>query len=122
MGVVSCYPIHLLRPPKAPSAAARPQALQLTVLSATAHSVSLAWVAPTRDANLLRGFKVMVTEADGSVREVYEGVERSCEVGRLTPGAEYIFAVKASYAGGKFVWSESVAARTAAAPEKARAR
>lgn len=60
----------------------------------------------------------MVTGKDGSVREAYEGKERSFELCGLTPDTEYILAVKAVYDDASFVWSESKALRTAAKQSK----
>ena len=38
----------------------------------TPTSIRLAWLAPTKNAHRLIGYKLMVTGEDGAVREVYE--------------------------------------------------
>jgi hypothetical protein len=45
-------------------------------------------------------------------RPPLQGKERSFELQKLTPGAEYILAVKAIYDDASFVWSDSKAYRT----------
>lgn len=48
------------------------QRLELMECAATPTTLEVAWVAPTKNAHKLRGFKLMMTDRDGGAKEVYE--------------------------------------------------
>lgn len=85
-------PLHPLNPPLEPS--------QIT------------WRPPSKNAERISSYKVMLANSAGAVREVYLGKDVTARAGGLRPNSEYVFAVKATYDDGSHLWSESKAFRT----------
>lgn len=73
----------------------------------TSSSITISWSPPTKNADRISNFKVMVATTYGVVKTVYVGPKQQCLVGSLKPSQEYVFSVKALYDDGSFLWSES---------------
>ncbi|KAI8462642.1 MAG: hypothetical protein J3K34DRAFT_499216 [Monoraphidium minutum] len=78
----------------------------------TPASISVSWRPPSKNAERVSGYKLMLANAAGAVREVYAGRGTAAAAGGLRPNSEYVFAVKAAYDDGSHLWSESRAFRT----------
>mmetsp|Transcript_17491 Transcript_17491/g.44035 ORF Transcript_17491/g.44035 Transcript_17491/m.44035 type:complete len:628 (-) Transcript_17491:2367-4250(-) len=76
------------------------------------NSLELTWVPPTKNAERIERYKLMIATATGVVKDVYQGKERRFKVTGLKPATEYILCVKALYDDGSFLWSESKAYMT----------
>ena len=76
------------------------------------HSLELAWRAPTRTADRIDHFKLLMSSTTGVVRDVCEGKLERFRVTGLRPGTEYVFCVKAVFDDGSHAWSESKAFKT----------
>ena len=73
----------------------------------TSSSITISWSPPTKNADRISNFKVMVATTYGVVKTVYIGPKQQCLVASLKPSQEYVFSVKALYDDGSFLWSES---------------
>ncbi|KAK9837697.1 hypothetical protein WJX74_003317 [Apatococcus lobatus] len=73
----------------------------------TSSSITITWSPPTKNADRISNFKVMVATTYGVVKTVYIGPKQQCLVASLKPSQEYVFSVKALYDDGSFLWSES---------------
>lgn len=62
---------------------------------------------PTKNAERIERYKLMIATATGVVKDVYQGKETRFKVTGLKPNTEYILCVKAIYDDGSFLWSES---------------
>ena len=76
--------------------------------------MQVAWRPPTKSADQIERYKLMVAAGAGGAREVAAGLMLRHHVARLRPATEYVFCVKATYHDGSFLWSESRAFRTTA--------
>jgi hypothetical protein len=76
--------------------------------------LQVSWLPPTKNADQIERYKLMMASSPGAVREVAQGTMLKQFVGGLRTSTEYIFCVKAIYQDGSFLWSESKAFRTAA--------
>jgi hypothetical protein len=76
--------------------------------------LQVSWCPPTKNADQIERYKLMMASSPGGVREVAQGSMLKQFIGGLRPSTEYIFCVKAIYQDGSFLWSESKAFRTAA--------
>ena len=74
----------------------------------------MSWRPPTKNADQIERYKLMMAVVTGGVREIAQGLMLGHYVSRLRPATEYIFCVKAIYHDGSFLWSESRAFRTTA--------
>ena len=63
----------------------------------------------------ITAYKLMVATTGGAVTEAYQGVATEMLVKGLKPRTEYVFCIKASYADGSFLYSESRIVSTRAA-------
>lgn len=72
----------------------------------TDRSIALSWRPPTRNADRIDGYKVMMVGSTGLVKVVYEGRATSCTVAGLLPATDYVLSVKANYEDGSYVRSE----------------
>ncbi|GBF88822.1 hypothetical protein Rsub_01723 [Raphidocelis subcapitata] len=108
--------IEAMRASRAGGAPAEAGALELSDAAApAATAISVSWRPPGRNAERIASYKLMVATPAGAVREVYAGRATAARAGGLRPNSEYVFAVKATYDDGSFLWSESKAFRTRAA-------
>ena len=80
----------------------------------TPSSIEVAWRPPTRNADRISKFKLMLATTTGVVKDVYQGLHTRYKSTGLRPDMEYIFCVKATYDDGSFLWSESKAFQTRA--------
>lgn len=83
-------------------------------LALSAGVVQVSWRPPTKNADQIERYKLMLASSPGGVREVASGAMLKHHVGGLRPRTEYIFCVKAIYQDGSFLWSDSKAFRTTA--------
>ncbi len=67
---------------------------------------------PTKNAERIDRFKLMIATGTGVVKDCYQGKETRFRVTGLKPHTEYILCVKAIYEDGSFLWSESKAYTT----------
>ena len=74
----------------------------------------MSWRPPTKNADQIERYKLMLASSTGGVREVAQGLILRHVVTGLRPATEYILCVKAVYQDGSFLWSESRAFRTTA--------
>ncbi|KAG2424386.1 hypothetical protein HXX76_014595 [Chlamydomonas incerta] len=77
-------------------------------------SLELSWRPPTKNADRIERYKLMIATGTGVVKDVYQGRESRFRVTGLKSATEYILCVKALYDDGSFLWSESKAYRTLA--------
>eukprot|EP00798_Chlamydomonas_sp_ICE-L_P017171 gene17171-23487_t len=68
--------------------------------SCTVNSIELSWRPPTKNADRIERYKLMIATSTGVVKDAYQ------------PNTEYILCVKAIYDDGSFLWSESKAYMT----------
>ncbi|DBA67511.1 TPA: hypothetical protein ACH3X2_001791 [Trebouxia sp. C0005] len=80
----------------------------------TPSSIEVAWRPPTKNADRISKFKLMLATTTGVVKDVYQGLHTRFKSTGLRPDMEYIFCVKATYDDGSFLWSESKAFQTRA--------
>lgn len=80
----------------------------------TPSSIEVAWRPPTKNADRISKFKLMLATTTGVVKDVYQGLQTRYKSTGLRPDMEYIFCVKATYDDGSFLWSESKAFRSRA--------
>lgn len=80
----------------------------------TPSSIEVSWRPPTRNADRISKFKLMLATTTGVVKDVYQGLHTRYKATGLRPDMEYIFCVKATYDDGSFLWSESKAFQTRA--------
>ena len=80
----------------------------------TPSSIEVAWRPPTKNADRISKFKLMLATTTGVVKDVYQGLHTRFRSTGLRPDMEYIFCVKATYDDGSFLWSESKAFQTRA--------
>ena len=73
----------------------------------TTTSIELAWHPPTKNADRIDAYKLMMATPTGVVKEVAFGKFDTYKVEHLRPNTQYIFCVKAIYDDGSFLWSES---------------
>lgn len=78
----------------------------------TTNSIELGWRPPTKNAERIDKYKLMIATNTGVVKEAYMGRGSKFKVLGLKPNTEYIFCVKAIYDDGSFLWSESKAYHT----------
>ena len=76
--------------------------------------LQVAWRPPTKNADQIERYKLMMSAPVGGVREVAQGLMLRQHVPKLRPATEYIFCVKAVYNDGSFLWSDSMAFKTTA--------
>ena len=73
----------------------------------TATSLELTWQPPTKNADRIENYKLMMATPTGVVKEVAFGRFMKYRVESLRPNTQYIFCVKAVYDDGSFLWSDS---------------
>jgi len=78
----------------------------------TMSSIELNWRPPTKNAERVEKYKLMIASSTGVVKDVYQGPEQRFRITGLKPNTEYILCVKAIYDDGSFLWSESKAYMT----------
>lgn len=78
----------------------------------TTNSIELGWRPPTKNAERIDKYKLMIATNTGVVKDAYQGKTQKFKVMGLRPNTEYIFCVKAIYDDGSFLWSESKAYHT----------
>ena len=71
------------------------------------NSIELTWRPPTKNADRIDRFKLMMATTTGVVKEVMQGKYTTYRLSGLRPNQEYIFCVKAMFDDGSFLWSES---------------
>lgn len=71
------------------------------------------WRPPTKNADRIENYKVMMATTSGVVKELTQGRFLRYFVSSLRPATEYIFCVKATYSDGSCLWSESKSFHTA---------
>lgn len=71
------------------------------------NSIELSWRPPTKNADRIERYKLMIATLTGVVKDVYQGKDQRYKVTGLKPNTEYILCVKAIYNDGSFLWSES---------------
>ena len=76
------------------------------------NSIELNWRPPTKNAERIEKYKLMIATSTGVVKDVYQGPEQRFRITGLKPNTEYILCVKAIYDDGSFLWSESKAYKT----------
>lgn len=76
------------------------------------NSIELNWKPPTKNAERIEKYKLMIATGTGVVKDVYQGSESRFRITGLKPNTEYILCVKAIYDDGSFLWSESKAYQT----------
>ncbi|GAX74227.1 hypothetical protein CEUSTIGMA_g1676.t1 [Chlamydomonas eustigma] len=76
------------------------------------NSIELSWKPPTKNAERIEKYKLMIATSTGVVKDVYQGPEQRFRITGLKPNTEYILCVKALYDDGSFLWSESKAYMT----------
>jgi len=76
------------------------------------NSIELSWRPPTKNAERIERYKLMIATSTGVVKDVYQGKEQRFRITGLKPNTEYILCVKAIYDDGSFLWSESRAYMT----------
>jgi hypothetical protein len=74
--------------------------------------LQLAWRPPTKNADQIERYKLMMSSSTGVVRELAHGKFLRFLIGGLRPATEYVFCVKAIYTDGSYLWSESRAFKT----------
>lgn len=65
--------------------------------SAVGHPLQVTWRPPTKNADHITSFKLMMATTTGVVRDVYTGMATQSRTLGLHANAEYIFCVKANY-------------------------
>lgn len=75
--------------------------------------VQVEWRPPTKNADRIERYKLMMATTSGVVKEITQGRFLRYFVSGLRPASEYIFCVKALYADGSSLWSESKSFHTA---------
>jgi hypothetical protein len=78
----------------------------------TVNSIELSWKPPTKNAERIERYKLMIATSTGVVKDVYQGPESRFRITGLKPNTEYILCVKAIYDDGSFLWSESKSFQT----------
>ncbi len=73
----------------------------------TSTSIAISWRPPTKNADRITNFKVMMATTYGIVKTVYIGAKQQCLVNNLKTSQDYVFCIKASYDDGSILWSES---------------
>mmetsp|Transcript_33290 Transcript_33290/g.78947 ORF Transcript_33290/g.78947 Transcript_33290/m.78947 type:complete len:632 (+) Transcript_33290:204-2099(+) len=73
----------------------------------SSNSIELTWRPPTKNADRIDRFKLMMATTTGVVKEVMQGKFTTFRLTGLRPNQEYIFCVKAIFDDGSFLWSES---------------
>jgi len=81
----------------------------LDVANTSPNSIEVSWRPPSKNADRVHHYKLMMATNTGVVKEVCQGKYERFKVTGLRANAEYIFCVKAFYDDGKHVWSESKA-------------
>ncbi|CAG9465761.1 unnamed protein product [Pedinophyceae sp. YPF-701] len=76
------------------------------------NSIELSWRAPTKNADRIKEYKLMLATPTGVVKEVFKGRSDTYKATGLRVNHEYVFCVKAIYDDGSFLWSDSKAFRT----------
>lgn len=79
-----------------------------------ANFLELTWRPPTKNADRIDRYKLMIATSTGVVKDVYQGTETRFRITGLKSATEYIMCVKALYDDGSFLWSESKAYKTLA--------
>ena len=79
----------------------------------TLTSIEVSWEPPTKNADRIASYKLMLATNTGAVKEVFHGNVRRYKATNLSPNSEYCFCVKALYEDGSHVWSECKAFVTA---------
>lgn len=85
-----------------------------TEASCTSNSIEVSWRPPTKNAERIVKYKLMLATTTGVVKDVYQGLQQHFRSAGLRPDMEYIFCVKATYDDGSYCWSESRAFQTRA--------
>ncbi|KAL6758234.1 hypothetical protein V8C86DRAFT_2601400 [Haematococcus lacustris] len=75
-------------------------------------SLELSWRPPTKNAERIERYKLMIATSTGVVKDVYQGRDTRFRITGLKSNTEYILCVKAIYDDGSFIWSESKAYTT----------
>ena len=83
--------------------------------SYTCRHTSGRWRPPTVNIERITAYKLMLATTGGAVTEAYQGLATEMLVKGLKPRTEYVLCVKASYADGSFLYSESKIVSTRAA-------
>lgn len=86
--------------------------LELCDATCTANSIEINWRPPTKNAERVERYKLMIATGTGVVKDVYQGPEQRFRIVGLKANTEYILCVKAIYDDGSFLWSESKAYMT----------
>ena len=81
----------------------------LDVANTSPNSIEVSWRPPSKNADRVHYYKLMMATNTGVVKEVCQGKYERFKVTGLRANAEYIFCVKAIYDDGKHIWSESKA-------------
>ena len=63
----------------------------------------------------LVSFKLLLANTSGGVSEIYHGTETSFRAYGLKPATEFVLCVKAAYAVGSYLYSDSTVISTKAA-------
>ena len=74
----------------------------------------MVWRPPTKNADQIEKYKLMMSLSTGVVREVAQGKFLRYFVSNLRPATDYLFCVKAVYTDGSYLWSDSRAFKTTA--------
>lgn len=77
-----------------------------------ANTLELSWRPPTKNAERIEKYKLMIATGTGVVRDVYLGIETRFRITGLRSNTEFVLCVKALYDDGSFLWSESKAFKT----------
>lgn len=78
----------------------------------TTNAIEVAWRAPTKNADRIDRYKLLMATTTGVVKEVYQGTDARYRITGLRSNHEYVVVVKAIYNDGSFLWSESRSLRT----------
>lgn len=73
------------------------------------------WRAPTANSERLVSFKLLLANTSGGVSEIYNGLETNFRAHGLKPRTEFVVCVKAAYADGSYLYSDSKVVSTKAA-------
>lgn len=77
------------------------------LISSGCRLMQVEWRPPTKNADRIERYKLMMATTSGVVKELTQGRFLRYFVSGLRPASEYIFCVKALYADGSCLWSES---------------